>query len=204
MLGAFVDAEPSVGLAEKVHLLGVPRLRGVEKINAVLETYPKGIAGFKRYTELLDTEPDMLAIETMPDLDEVRMIMELVESKKPEIDFWVSFTVREAGQLSGGATFAEACAVVERHSSAIAIGINCSPLSVITPTLTSVETDLPFVVYPNAGQSWDSESMSWAGKPEFATHVNSEEWVSAGARIIGGCCGYGTSQIPLPTSLFDK
>ena len=33
--------------------------RPVEKINAVLETYPKGIAGFKRYTELLDTEPDV-------------------------------------------------------------------------------------------------------------------------------------------------
>ena len=33
--------------------------RPVEKINAVLETYPKGIAGFKRYTELLDTEPDI-------------------------------------------------------------------------------------------------------------------------------------------------
>ncbi|MDQ2686743.1 MAG: ABC transporter ATP-binding protein/permease [Armatimonadota bacterium] len=33
--------------------------RPVEKINAVLESYPKGIAGFKRYTELLDTEPDI-------------------------------------------------------------------------------------------------------------------------------------------------
>ncbi len=34
--------------------------RPVEKINAVLETYPKGIAGFKRYTELLDTSPDIV------------------------------------------------------------------------------------------------------------------------------------------------
>ncbi len=34
--------------------------RPVEKINAVLETYPKGIAGFKRYTELLDTAPDIV------------------------------------------------------------------------------------------------------------------------------------------------
>ena len=34
--------------------------RPVEKINAVLETYPKGIAGFKRYVELLDTEPDIV------------------------------------------------------------------------------------------------------------------------------------------------
>jgi ATP-binding cassette subfamily B protein len=33
--------------------------RPVEKINAVIETYPKGIAGFRRYTQLLDTEPDI-------------------------------------------------------------------------------------------------------------------------------------------------
>jgi ATP-binding cassette subfamily B protein len=34
--------------------------RPVEKINSVLEIYPKGIAGFKRYTQLLDTEPDIV------------------------------------------------------------------------------------------------------------------------------------------------
>jgi ATP-binding cassette subfamily B protein len=33
--------------------------RPVEKINAVLETYPKGVAGFKRYLELLETAPDI-------------------------------------------------------------------------------------------------------------------------------------------------
>ena len=33
--------------------------RPVEKINAVLETYPKGIAGFRRYCELIDTEPTL-------------------------------------------------------------------------------------------------------------------------------------------------
>jgi ATP-binding cassette subfamily B protein len=40
-------------------LIGV-FFRPVDKINAVLETYPKGIAGFRRYTELLDTEPDIV------------------------------------------------------------------------------------------------------------------------------------------------
>lgn len=34
--------------------------RPVEKINAILEIYPRGIAGFKRYTELLDTEPEIV------------------------------------------------------------------------------------------------------------------------------------------------
>ncbi len=33
--------------------------RPVEKINSVIETYPKGIVGFQRYTAFLDTEPDV-------------------------------------------------------------------------------------------------------------------------------------------------
>ncbi|MBR3190736.1 ABC transporter ATP-binding protein [Bosea sp. (in: a-proteobacteria)] len=33
--------------------------RPIEKINSVIETYPKGIAGFRRYTEFLDTRPDI-------------------------------------------------------------------------------------------------------------------------------------------------
>ncbi|MBL0402574.1 ABC transporter ATP-binding protein [Microvirga aerilata] len=33
--------------------------RPIEKINSVIETYPKGIAGFKRYASFLDTRPDI-------------------------------------------------------------------------------------------------------------------------------------------------
>ncbi|MDX5626732.1 MULTISPECIES: ABC transporter ATP-binding protein [unclassified Brenneria] len=33
--------------------------RPVAKITSVLESYPKGIAGFKRFTQLIDTEPDI-------------------------------------------------------------------------------------------------------------------------------------------------
>ncbi|QRM57762.1 ABC transporter ATP-binding protein [Sinorhizobium sp. BG8] len=33
--------------------------RPIEKINSVIESYPKGIAGFQRYTEFLDTRPDI-------------------------------------------------------------------------------------------------------------------------------------------------
>ena len=45
--------------------------RPVEKIAAVLESYPKGIAGFRRYCEFLDTAPDIVdrldaqALETL-------------------------------------------------------------------------------------------------------------------------------------------
>lgn len=41
--------------------------RPIEKISAVIETYPKGIAGFRRYVELLDTQPDIAdAPDAMP------------------------------------------------------------------------------------------------------------------------------------------
>jgi ATP-binding cassette subfamily B protein len=42
--------------------------RPIDKITSVLESYPKGIAGFRRFTELIDTEPD---IEDRPGAREV-------------------------------------------------------------------------------------------------------------------------------------
>jgi ATP-binding cassette subfamily B protein len=39
-------------------LIGV-FFRPIEKINSIIESYPKGIAGFQRYSAFLDTEPDI-------------------------------------------------------------------------------------------------------------------------------------------------
>ncbi|RFU65313.1 ABC transporter ATP-binding protein [Peribacillus glennii] len=44
-----------VGFVLYVNILFKP----VEKIAAILELYPKGMAGFKRFTELIDVEPDV-------------------------------------------------------------------------------------------------------------------------------------------------
>ncbi len=41
-------------------LLSSILFRPIEKINQVIELYPKGIAGFKRYVELMDTAPDIV------------------------------------------------------------------------------------------------------------------------------------------------
>ncbi len=50
--------------------------RPLDKIAAVIETYPKGIAGFRRYQELLATEPDIAdapdAVEAPPLKGEIR------------------------------------------------------------------------------------------------------------------------------------
>ena len=55
-----VHHELSIGGFTGFLLLVNVFFRPVEKINAVLETYPKGIAGFRRYLELLDTDPDIV------------------------------------------------------------------------------------------------------------------------------------------------
>lgn len=61
VVGAYfvVHGELSVGGFMGFLLLVNVFFRPVESISAVLETYPRGIAGFQRYTDLLDIEPDV-------------------------------------------------------------------------------------------------------------------------------------------------
>ncbi len=47
-------------------------LRPVEKITAVLEVYPKGVAGFRRYLDLLDTAPDIADVPGAADAGRLR------------------------------------------------------------------------------------------------------------------------------------
>ncbi|PFZ82870.1 ABC transporter ATP-binding protein [Bacillus wiedmannii] len=43
----------------------------INQINSVIETYPKGVAGFKRYLELLNTEPDEKDIKDAIEIQQV-------------------------------------------------------------------------------------------------------------------------------------
>ncbi|ETT30236.1 ABC transporter-like protein [Paenibacillus sp. FSL R7-269] len=55
----FIKGELEIGEFVAFILLSNVFFRPIEKINAVIESYPKGIAGFKRYLEVIDTEPDI-------------------------------------------------------------------------------------------------------------------------------------------------
>lgn len=71
--GAWFNIQGKIELGEFMAFILLSNIffRPIEKINAVIESYPKGIAGFKRYTEILDTEPDIadredaVAVETL-------------------------------------------------------------------------------------------------------------------------------------------
>ncbi|MCQ6557793.1 ABC transporter ATP-binding protein [Paenibacillus mendelii] len=55
----FIKGKLDMGEFMAFLLLSNIFFRPIEKINAVIESYPKGIAGFKRYIEIIDTEPDI-------------------------------------------------------------------------------------------------------------------------------------------------
>lgn len=52
--------------------------RPIEKINAIVESYPQGFAGFKRYVELMDMEPD---IADAPDAIELGVLQREIRFK---------------------------------------------------------------------------------------------------------------------------
>lgn len=149
----------------------------------------------RRLEELVASEPDLLAIETQPDFDEIDVVLDIVSDIAPDMPFWVSCTVTEPGRIAGGAPWEQVVNRVAGVESAIAVGINCSAIEVISPTLQTADTDLPFVIYPNLGQQWDGVTDSWSGPRHDVTEELVTEWVSLGARLIGGCCGFGRADI---------
>ncbi len=65
-----IGGELSYGEFVAFILLSNVLLGPIQKINAVIESYPKGIAGFKRYVEVLETAPD---IADSPHAKEVKL-----------------------------------------------------------------------------------------------------------------------------------
>lgn len=67
----FIKGQIQMGEFMAFLLLSNIFFRPIEKINAVIESYPKGIAGFKRYLEIIDTEPE---IADAPDAVKVKEV----------------------------------------------------------------------------------------------------------------------------------
>jgi homocysteine S-methyltransferase len=50
------------------------------------------------------------------------------------------------------------------------------------------------VVYTNSGERWDAAARGWIG-PTTYRPKDVKDWISAGARLVGGCCRVGPAQI---------
>ncbi|MBO0999731.1 ABC transporter ATP-binding protein [Bacillus sp. SD075] len=73
-----IEGEMTFGEFMAFVLLSNIFLTPIHQINSVIETYPKGVAGFRRYLDLLNTEPDE---EDVPDAIEVKHLNGDIEYK---------------------------------------------------------------------------------------------------------------------------
>ncbi|MGW6901125.1 homocysteine S-methyltransferase [Streptomyces sp. NPDC054919] len=146
-----------------------------------------------RIEALAAAGPDVLALETVPDVDEAEALLRAVEGCG--LPVWLSYSVAgdrtRAGQpLDTSFALAAGCERV------VAVGVNCcDPADADRAVETAAEvTGKPVVVYPNSGERWDAEGRAWTGGATFDPG-RVRGWQAAGARLVGGCCRVGPGPI---------
>lgn len=150
----------------------------------------------ERLEILAATGPDLLAVETIPGRVEAEIVLEEV-ARCSDLRAWLAMSCRTDGTTSAGERFEHAVAALAPAPCLVAIGVNCSAPDAVTGLLEAAKpvTTLPFVVYPNHGAAWDAEAECWLGDGDDRLDRRVPSWLTAGARLIGGCCGVGPAAI---------
>jgi homocysteine S-methyltransferase len=139
-----------------------------------------------RLEVLAEAGPDVLALETVPDIDEAEALM--AEVAGLGIPAWLSYSIA-GGRTRAGQPLAEAFAVADSMPEVVAVGVNCcAPADVPAAIAVAREvTGKPVIVYPNSGEEWDAPRRAWTGQSRYSAG-QPRQWIAAGARIAGGCC----------------
>ena len=110
------------------------------------------------------------------------------------IETWVALTAGPQANLISASTMAQ-LATLSVDQGAAAVLVNCTPaIDTLRFVKAVVESgiNVPVGAYANAGSPDDD--IGWRADDDlgFQTYANhAQEWVTAGASIIGGCCGTG-------------
>jgi homocysteine S-methyltransferase len=146
-----------------------------------------------RIEALAEAEPDVLALETVPDTDEAEAMLSAAEGAG--VPVWLSYTI-DGGRTRAGQPLAEAFALAAGRDEVVAVGVNCCAPGDVSGAVAvaAASTGKSVVVYPNSGESWDAAGRCWAGRRAFDA-ADVLGWRSAGARLIGGCCRVGPAAI---------
>jgi len=150
-----------------------------------------------RLEALIEAGADVLAFETIPSLQEAKLLFRLLE-EFPEQSAWLAFSLRDATHISEGTPLSECIEALGDHPQLAAVGANCFPASIATDFITALKqlTDVPIIVYPNSGEQYDPASKTWSGEAVCTAFEDiAPEWYAAGARLIGGCCRTTPEQI---------
>jgi homocysteine S-methyltransferase len=150
----------------------------------------------RRLQTLISTEPDLLAFETIPCLDEAKALTRLL-TEHPSLYGWVSFTAKDGLHICNGERISDCAHWLNDYDQVAAIGVNCTAPQHVSSLVGEIKrsTDKPVIVYPNAGEEYDPVEKQWSSGTcsDFSTFA--QGWSDDGVRIIGGCCRTGPEDI---------
>jgi homocysteine S-methyltransferase len=153
----------------------------------------------ERLRVLIDAGPDLLAIETVPDVAEAWALIAALDEAGSDLPAWLSFSCADDATTCAGQPIEDAVAVVTSSSRLSAIGVNCTKpehIGGLVARIRSAAPALPVVVYPNAGRVWDGEASVWLGDgTDLLPDTAVRSWFDTGAALVGGCCGLGPAAI---------
>jgi homocysteine S-methyltransferase len=132
---------------------------------------------------------DVLAVETVPCLAEVEALC--AELDGTGVTAWLSLSA-DGDRTRAGEPLGDAWSMAEDVDEIVAIGVNCCVPDDVTTALGGATG--PLVAYPNSGQGWDAVRRAWTGESAFDAGAVTR-WVTAGARLVGGCCRVGPADI---------
>lgn len=132
---------------------------------------------------------DLLIAETMGNIREAEAAAEAAATTK--LPFGVSFICKLDGHLFSGEALADAARAVEAHGPAF-LGINCTAAPSLHTALAELRraTRLPISVYANPSTTEDYVHWDETAAEQPAIYARyAQEWLAAGANLVGGCCG---------------
>ncbi len=150
-----------------------------------------------RLDSLIAQQPDILAFETIPCLEEALALAELL-TDYPGKYGWISFTARDDAYTCNGDSIIECGKKLNKFEQVAAIGINCTAPQYVASLINKLKnvTDKPIIVYPNSGDQYDPLTKTWVKNSHHTRFCDLAKcWYEQGARIIGGCCRTTPSDI---------
>ena len=147
---------------------------------------------------------DLILVETQPTIREaVAAATAAIATGLPVL---VSFVCGSDGRLFSGETVADAVAAV-RPLSPDAILVNCCPapqVGRLLQTLAAAAPEIPRGAYANIGEMDPVQGWRTTGAEAPQQYADwARQWLSAGAQLIGGCCGTTPEHIRRLRNLLD-
>jgi S-methylmethionine-dependent homocysteine/selenocysteine methylase len=133
---------------------------------------------------------DLILIETMNKIDEARAA--LCAARETKLPVWCSFVCDEDGNLLSGETFPEAVRAIQPLEPD-AILVNCTSLAGMKKVMNFFIQDSSikyYGAYANICRINVDGGVILSDDVSPTDYLNQvQEWVSLGAKIVGGCCG---------------